>query len=100
MTQDNKLTVIARFKAKPGQQDALRKMLIGLIEPTRKEVGCINYDLHDSIDNPQQFVFHENWTSREALDRHLATPHLTAFLGTVDALLAEPIDLTLWRMTP
>ena len=91
------LTVVARFKSKPGQENALRQELLALIPITRQEPGCLNYDLHEAPDQPGLFLFHENWTSQQHLDDHLARPHLTAFLGKADALLAEPAEITLWR---
>lgn len=71
------LTVVAEMVAQAGKEAELRAALLALIEPTRKEQGCVQYDLHEATDRPGQFVFYENWTSRQALDVHLATPHLT-----------------------
>ena len=36
-----------------------------LIDITRAEEGCINYDLHQDNENPAHFLFYENWKSRE-----------------------------------
>ena len=58
------LTVIARVRAKKGKASLLRKELRRLIAPTRAEAGCINYDLHESQDDPALFVFYENWKKR------------------------------------
>ena len=91
------VTVIAQLNAKPGREAALRAELLALIPITRKEPGCLNYDLHVSNDNPGHFVFHENWTSKQHLDDHLARPHLVAFIGKADELLAEPPQITLWE---
>lgn len=57
------ITVVARFRAKRGMENRLRQELIALVEPTRREPGCINYDLHQDRDDPVQFLFYENWTS-------------------------------------
>lgn len=91
------VTVIATLKAKPGQESALRAELLGLIPTTRQEEGCLNYDLHQSSTDPAVFVFHENWTSKAALDAHLARPHLTAFMGKAEMLLAEPPRVELFE---
>lgn len=80
--------MIAEIVAKPGCELRLRQELETLIQPTRAEQGCLQYDLHVSTENPGHFLFYENWTSREALDRHLATPHLRR-LGNVLPELAE-----------
>ena len=70
------LTVVATVKAKAGFEDEVGKTLAKLIEPTLKEEGCINYDLHRSIEDSSIFVFHENWESKAHLDRHLETEHI------------------------
>lgn len=91
------VTVIARVRAKQGMGEELKNTLLGLIEPSRADEGCINYDLHQDSENPALFMFHENWTSIEALNNHLATPHLQAFVKKADELLAEPLDVTTWK---
>ncbi|MGH9784506.1 MAG: putative quinol monooxygenase, partial [Terriglobia bacterium] len=67
------------------------------LSPTRAEDGCINYDMHESMDSAGEFLFHENWTSRKALDRHLAAAHVQNLLRRADQLLAEPVEITLWK---
>jgi quinol monooxygenase YgiN len=51
-----KVTVIAYHRAKPGKEHALREALLAVCDPTRAEKGCINYDLHDSPDEPGVLV--------------------------------------------
>lgn len=91
------LTVVATLNATPGQEATLRRELLALIAPSRQDAGCVNYDLHQAVDNPGHFLFHENWTSKQHLDDHLARPHLKAFLAKAGDLLAEPPQITLWE---
>lgn len=84
------LSVVAQLKARPGKEDELRRALLTLIEPTRAEDGCVQYDLHVHATDAGRFVFYENWTSREHLDRHLASPHLSAAVAAAGDWLAEP----------
>jgi quinol monooxygenase YgiN len=58
------LTVIAKFKAKSGSEELLYEELRNLVEPTRAEEGCINYDLYRSVEDLGTFMFYENWESR------------------------------------
>ncbi len=83
------LTVIARMRAKPGKEQELRDALAALVEPTSKEKGYVNYDLHQGVEDPGWFFFYENWESAEDLDAHLAAPHLVEFAGRLDDLLDE-----------
>ena len=38
--------VVATFFAKPEKREELRDMLMGLVSPTRREAGCVDYHLH------------------------------------------------------
>ena len=91
------LTVIAQLKAQPGKEGAVRAELLSLVAPSRKDAGCLNYDLHQGLDNPTLFMFHENWTSKAHLDAHLKKPDLQAVLGRVGQMVAEPPQITLWE---
>lgn len=91
------LTVIATFEARPGKETELRAALTSLVAPTRKETGCINYDLHISTETPAKFLFHENWTGKPALDAHMQTPHIQALLPRVDELCTEAPSITTWE---
>ena len=92
------LTVVAEMVAKPGQEEALKQELLKLVVPTRLEEGCVQYDLHVATDNPARFVFYENWTSREALEKHLQSPHLRAFGETSKELREKPSIVTYTRI--
>ncbi len=90
-SMDQLLTVVAEMKAKAGREGDLRKALLALIEPTRREDGCVQYDLHSHTSDPGRFVFYENWASEEQLERHATSPHLTAFLAASGDLLESPM---------
>lgn len=91
------LTVVAYMKAAPGKEDELRSSLEALIAPTSAEHGYVNYDLHQNVEDPGQFVFYENWESAEALDAHLGTPHLVDFAERMGGMLDEN-GLTILRL--
>lgn len=83
------LTVIASMTAAAGKREELRRALEALIEPTSKEKGFVNYDLHQGVEDPNSFFFYENWESGEDLDAHLAAPHLQEFAARIPELLDQ-----------
>lgn len=83
------LTIVARLRAREGQSGALEAALLELTEETRREQGCLRYDLHVGVDDPDVFVFYETWTDRDAIDRHNASPHIEAFLERLPELVEE-----------
>ena len=91
------ITVVATFQARPEKEAELRSALIGLLAPTRKESGCLNYDLHQSLEEPGKFLFHENWASQAALDAHLQSPQLKALLPRVDELCVASPEIKIWE---
>jgi quinol monooxygenase YgiN len=90
------VTVVATFQAKPGQEAELKKALIALVAPTRKEAGCLNYDLHISPEDPGKFLFHENWTTKAALDVHLKNDHIQTLLPRLDTLCVGMPEIIIW----
>jgi quinol monooxygenase YgiN len=92
------LTIIARVRAKPGQEARLLQELKRLLAPTRAEAGCLNYDLHQSQSDRGLFVLYENWTSQAALDAHFETPYLKAMFRLVPELVEGPLDITKWTI--
>ena len=97
-TNRDLLTVIARMHAKPGKEQELRDALAALVEPTSKEKGYVNYDLHQGVEDPGWFFFYENWESAEDLDAHLQAPHLVEFAGRLGELLDERGPLVIERV--
>jgi quinol monooxygenase YgiN len=70
------VVLTAMVKARQGREDAVKEALLSLVEPTRKEPGCLCYNLHQSESDPTQFMFYEQWASKGALDAHGTTPHM------------------------
>src|SRR6202162_1639827 len=88
----------AFFRARSGQSDALGAALAALVEPTRLEAGCLNYDLHRSVDDADVSFVYENWRSPEGFDAHMLSEHLQAFLKATPDLVAGNIDLRRFSM--
>ena len=95
MTQ---LTNIAFFRAQPNQTQALGTALSALLEPTRAETGCLNYDLHQSLDDAEVWFVYEKWRSAEGLSIHMQSEHLRAFLKAAPDLIVGDTDLRQFSM--
>jgi quinol monooxygenase YgiN len=91
------VTVVVKIRAKPGSEGEVRSRLAALLAPTRAEEGCLNFDMHESPEDASLFLFHENWRSQGDLDRHFQTPYITSWVQDANSLLAEPMELSLWR---
>ena len=71
-----KLTIVANIHAKADKVELIKSELLKLIPSTRAEQGCIQYDLHQDNEDPTNFMFYENWESRELWQAHMNAKHI------------------------
>lgn len=90
------LTAFTFIRGLPGQGDSLQQHLLSLTAPTRAEPGAIRYDLYRSVERPDDFIRHEVWADKAALERHKVTPHLRASFSRRQRE-GWSTQITLWR---
>ncbi len=71
--------VIATLRIKPGSLPSVIEAAQPCLAATRLEQGCISYDLHANVTDPETVVFVERWATRDALSKHFEMPHLKAW---------------------
>jgi len=90
------VTLVVNLRAREAQELLLEAELRALVGPTRREQGCLTYDLYRGADLPGAFLLHEVWASREHHRLHTQTPHFLRWNARKDALLAGR-DATFWK---
>lgn len=88
--QSDTVNVGAIMYPKEGKEDELRTTLLSLTSPTRKEEGCIIYNIYEE-ENGALLLF-EVWRAQEDLERHFEKPYLKDFLAKADGLLKGEND--------
>lgn len=88
--------VSAILHAAPGRADDLEKALRDVMPAVRAEEGCIRYDLHRGLADQDTFLFYELWTSAEALDAHMASPHMAAMRTDTADMQDRPAEVLTW----
>jgi quinol monooxygenase YgiN len=83
------ITRVVILRAREGQEMLLEAELRALLAPTRKEEGCLLFDLHRSVEGPNAFLLHEVWGSRDAHTQHTKTGHFLRWNARKDTLLAS-----------
>jgi quinol monooxygenase YgiN len=91
------LTVVATFQARPGKEADLRAALISMLKPTRKEKGCLHYEVHEAPESRGRFLFFETWQDQAAFDSHMKSQHVLALLPRVDELCTQFPHVTIWQ---
>jgi quinol monooxygenase YgiN len=90
------VTLAVVLRPRDGQEFLLEAELRALIAPTRKEEGCIRYDLHRAVEGPAAFLLHEIWETREHHTAHTKTDHFLRWNARKDALLASR-EVGFWK---
>lgn len=85
--------VVARIKARPERVAEVRALLESLIEPTRREPGCVRYELLQNRNDPTDFTFVEEWESDPTFASHAASEHIREVGPMLRGKLAEPPDI-------
>lgn len=71
-------TVMVLLEAKPGKGKELKAALQEIVGPSRSESASLEYKLHQSKENPNQFMLYENWESSELHAKQFEKPYIKA----------------------
>ena len=85
----SRLNIVAKIVAKRESLEQVKGELFKMLAPTREELGCIEYRLHQDNDDPAVFVFYETWESVESFKKHTASGHYKHYIAAVDGLIAD-----------
>jgi quinol monooxygenase YgiN len=96
----SEIVVVGSFAAVPGKEAEAEEAFRALVAPTHAEDGCVLYALHRGADDPRRLTFIERWESREALDAHLASPHIKAVLERAEELFGDSGEIVIYESLP
>lgn len=86
--------ITAIVKSKSAYLDEVKSVLENMVTETRKEKACIKYDLHQGIEDKNQFVFYEIWENQEGLNLHNQQSYIQEFISLpADYLEEKPLVL-------
>jgi quinol monooxygenase YgiN len=84
-----KKTVVARLTIKKEAVDSFVQFAQKMVETTRKETGCISYNLYKNTFNKEaEFIFYEEYKDQAAVDFHNKSEYLKQFFSDISPLLA------------
>ena len=84
--------VIATNYIKSENLETVKPLYREMLAMTQKEKGCIEYRLFIKKDDPERFVFIEEWETQTDLDNHIASEHFKRIIPQVDKLKAKDGD--------
>jgi len=85
----------ALHTAAAGAADAVRQLLARHAAASRAEPGCLQFDAHQGIDNPDEFPLVGRYESQAAFAEHRRTPH---FRRNVETELVALLTARSWTV--
>jgi quinol monooxygenase YgiN len=79
-----------RITAPPPKRKELLQTFKLILDPIRREPGCICCNCYVDIEDEGCFFFREEWQSREALDTHLQSAQFAVLKGAMALLNEDP----------
>jgi quinol monooxygenase YgiN len=79
--------LLVPIKAKAGMGKALEEAFAPCVAASRKEAGCLAYDLVRDADDPAAYLVYEKWKGVAALGDHLKQAHTARLLKALELLL-------------
>jgi quinol monooxygenase YgiN len=83
-------TIVVFLTVKKDQGAKLEEAFQPAIKASRKEAGCLAYDLNRDNTDPSKYYVYERWKSLAALEEHLESEPIKTLLTKVPDLLVSP----------
>lgn len=97
--KDNHFAVMIAGVVKPGMENYMKHFLKELMNHSTKDDGCIAYNIHQSIENPLEFMVYMLWNDEESFNLHNAKPEMQQFKKELAKQMFEmQSPKTFWRL--
>ena len=85
--------ILARITVKPESAVAARDVLTALVNASREEPGCIDYQLLQRADAPHVFQTLERWADQASIDAHMAAANVAAAVAAAGPMFTAPPEI-------
>jgi autoinducer 2-degrading protein len=80
------------WMAKAGQEAEVAAFFTTLTEASRKEPGCLMYQVHRHKTDPRRFFIYEQYRDDSALEAHRAAPHFLRYVKKDLPKIADRVE--------
>lgn len=91
------MKVVAKKIIKEGKVEEAIKLYKELVELSRKEDGCIAYDLYQDENDSRVLAVIEEWQSKDALNKHKNSEHFIRIVPIIGELTEKKLDMTIYN---
>ena len=91
------VVLVVTWMAKMGRETEVAALFSKLTEESRKEPGCLMYQVHRHKTEPRRFLIYEQYKDDTALEAHRAAPHFLQFARKDLPRLADRVEGQLYE---
>src|ERR1700759_26575 len=96
VARDKKVFDLTRITVSTEKRIELCQTISSLIDPVKRERGCLTYRFYEEADDENTFVLIGEWETRDAWSNHLYSDNFAVLLGSISLLCDSPqIDFKL-----
>jgi quinol monooxygenase YgiN len=77
---------LTRITVRPEKRKELCQTISSLLDPVKREKGCLNYGFYEEADDSNTFVLIGEWESPDDWNNHLYSNNLAVLLGSISLL--------------
>ena len=88
----------ASFFIKEDQRENFLSDTKELISETRKEEGCLAYNLYESLEERNAFIMVELWKDQAAINNHKQSSLLQSLVGKIADFSTKAPDLKIFEL--
>lgn len=93
------IKVVAKSIVKDDKIEEFKSYAEELASETRKEEGCISYQLFQDVNNSKILTFIEEWESLDSLQNHMKTKHFVEIVPKLDVMKEkDSSELNIYRL--
>lgn len=89
--------VVAKKHVNEGKVEEVVKLYEELVIASRREEGCIKYELYQDEQDSSILAVIEEWESRKALDKHMNSEHFTRIVPMIAELTSKKSDINIYN---
>lgn len=97
--ENNHFAVMIAGIVKSGMDGYMKHYLKEIMDHSAKDEGCIAYNIHQSTENPLEFMVYMLWENEAAFDKHNQKPEMQEFKKQLASKMFEmQSPKTFWRL--
>jgi quinol monooxygenase YgiN len=88
------IIVAGHLTIAPEHRQTALAAIAACVEATRAEDGNDDYRFSADLGDENRINIFEQWSSQEAMDTHMATPHLAQLMSDIGPCIGGSVELT------